>query len=219
MTWHRRGRHRRGRNGCCRGRVEHGRIEHVKRRECLREFIQLRALADAPKNAPQFKTGTHTYTKKKNWGLGEGAEERGSTYLGHDLADLLLAPVEPPLGPLKLALAPLLRLDAAVPVGVLVVLEALADGGAGAGAPQVRHGRLGEADALHGEVQTGDVGLQRADAREVDPEVFGALFRGGGGGRGGEDARRHAREGIVELLERWRGGRHDGSWRIGCCGG
>ena len=157
--------------------------------------------------------------KKKTGGWGRERKRGGSTYLGHDLADLLLAPVEPPLGPLKLALASLLRLDAAVPVGVLVVLEALADGGAGAGAPQVRHGRLGEADALHGEVQTGDVGLQRADAHEVDPEVFGALFRGGGGGRWGEDARRDAREGVVELLERWRGGRRDGSWRIGRCGG
>ena len=144
----------------------------------------------------------------------------GSTYLGHDLANLLLTPVEPPLGSLKLTLASLLRLDAAVPVGVLVVLEALADGGAGTGAPQVRHGRLGESDALHGEVQTGDVGLQRTDAREVDPEVFGAraLFPGGGG-CGGEDARRDAREGIVERLGRWRGGCRDGSWRIGRRGG
>jgi hypothetical protein len=137
---------------------------------------------------------THKTTGKKKAGA------RGDTHLGHDLPDLLLAPIEPPLGALELALAPLLRLDAIVPVGFLVVvLETLADG-AGTGAAQVRHGRLGDADALHGEVQTGNVGLQRADARDADPEVFGALFRRGG--CGGEDACRDAREGVVEQLGR-----------------
>jgi hypothetical protein len=135
-----------------------------------------------------------------------------TTHLGHDLANLLLTPVEPPLGALKLTLASLLRLDAAVPVCILVVLEALPDDGGGcgssagaaaaAGAAEVRHGRLSESDALHGEVQAGHVGLQRADAREVDPELLGGLFRGGGRGGGAcggrEDTGRDAREGIVE---------------------
>ena len=165
-------------------------------------------------NASQLQIGTKT--------LGDGGGGGGGgTHLGHDLANLLLTPVEPPLGALKLTLASLLRLDAAVPVCILVVLEALSDddgggggGGAGAaaGAAEVRHGRLGESDALHGEVQTGDVGLQRADAREVDPELLGGLFRGcgrGGACGGREDTGRDAREGVVEQLRRWRRGRRD----------
>ena len=146
-------------------------------------------------------------------------------YLGHDLPDVLLPPIEPPLGPLKLALAAFLRLgtaNAAVRVTnlVVVIFEPLAHGARG-GARQARRDGVPEPDALHGEVQTGDVGLQRADAREMRPEVFTAaaaaiVFRGG---CGGEYAERDACEGVEERVGRRGGGGGDGTGHVGRRGG
>ena len=175
----------------------------MERREFLRDLTQLRA-------APHVSST-------------EFAACEGCAHLGHDLPDLLLPPVEPLLGPLKLAREPLLRLRAGgggAPIpDFVVVFEPLADG-ARRGAPQARRDGVPEPDALHGEVQTGDVGLQRADARQVRPEVFaGAAAVFPGEGCGGERPEREAREGVEERFGRRRGGGCDGVGRLGRCGG
>ena len=136
-------------------------------------------------------------------------------HLGHNLLDLLLPPIEPLLGPLKLARAPLLRLETAafLPIDVLVVFEPLAHG-ARCRAPHVRRGRVAESDALHREVQTGHIGLQRADACQVCPEVFAAAVGIFPAGYWREKPDRDAREWVKERFGQRGGGSGGGTWRI-----
>lgn len=126
------------------------------------------------------------------------------SHLGHNLLDLLLPPIEPLLGPLKLSRAPLLRLEtAAVPgVAVLIVFKPLAHSARGR-APHVWRDRVAESDAFHREVQTGHISLQRANACQVGPEFFAAAVGVIPAGYWGEKPDRDAREGVKERFERW----------------